>query len=63
MRRIEVIVSHKGESRIETHGYEGSACRAATRELERALGVSRAESLKVEFYEHSATEIEQKENE
>ena len=63
MKRIEVIVSPKGENRIETHGYEGSACRAATRELERALGVSRAETLKAEFYEHSTTDVEQKENE
>ena len=62
MKRIEVLVSPKGESRIETHGYDGDSCRAATKSLERALGVLNTELLKPEFYENQQPNIQQKEN-
>lgn len=61
MKRIEVIVSPQGESRIETHGYEGDSCRSASKSLERALGIHSAETLKPEFYEHQESKIHQKE--
>ena len=63
MKRIEVIVSPKGESRIETHGFAGNSCRAASRHLERALGVQQTESLKPEFYDNQSTNVQQQENE
>ncbi len=61
MKRIEVIVSPQGESRIETHGYEGVSCRSASKSLERALGIQSAETLKPGFYEHHESKIHQKE--
>ena len=34
---IEVIVSPKGETKIETKGFAGSECREASKSLEAAL--------------------------
>jgi hypothetical protein len=62
MKRIEIIVSRKGQSRIETHGYVGSACRAATRWLEQALGIRQNETCKPEFYQQQVNEAKQQEN-
>ena len=39
MRRIQVQISPAGEVALETHGFEGSSCRDASRALERALGL------------------------
>jgi hypothetical protein len=39
MRRIQVQISPTGEVALETHGFEGSSCRDASRALERALGL------------------------
>ena len=61
MKRIEVIVSPKGESRIETHGFTGESCRAATKQLEAALGAKQHETLKPEFHESQSTNIQQTE--
>lgn len=38
-KTIEVTVSPKGETTIQTKGFTGEACRDATRNLEAALGV------------------------
>jgi hypothetical protein len=62
MKRIDVIVSVKGESRIETHGFSGKACQAATKQLESALGAKQQETLKPEFYEPQSTNTQQTEN-
>ena len=61
MKRIEVIVSPKGESRIETFGFEGSTCRSVTSQLEKALGTHQTESLKPEFYTNQTNNIQQQE--
>jgi hypothetical protein len=50
-RTIEVIVSPKGETKIETRGFAGSSCQAASRFLEQALGTRSAEQLTSEFYQ------------
>ena len=47
---IEITVSPEGATSIKTSGFTGSSCKDATRELERALGVSGRESLLPEFY-------------
>jgi hypothetical protein len=49
-KTIEITVSPEGTTSIKTSGFTGSSCKAATRELERALGVSGRESLLPEFY-------------
>lgn len=39
MRTIEITVSPTGETKIETRGFQGAACKAATKDLEAALGL------------------------
>jgi Protein of unknown function (DUF2997) len=51
---IEVTVSPKGETRIETRGFRGGTCRNATRSLEQALGTRTAEQLTAEFHQDQA---------
>ena len=50
-RTIEVIVSPKGETRVETKGFAGSDCQQASRFLEEGLGAKVAEQLTAEFYQ------------
>lgn len=59
---IEVTVSPKGETRIETRGFTGSACREATRSLEAALGVRESEQLTSEFHTASKASEQQPQN-
>ena len=49
-KKIEITVSPEGATSIKTTGFTGGSCRDATRDLERALGVSGRESLLPEFY-------------
>jgi hypothetical protein len=49
-KKIEITVSPEGAVNIRTAGFTGSSCKDATRELERALGVSGRETLLPEFY-------------
>lgn len=54
-KTIEITVSPEGATSIKTSGFTGSSCRDATRDLEKALGVSGRESLLPEFYGHTST--------
>jgi hypothetical protein len=54
-KTIEITVSPEGAVSIKTAGFTGSSCRDATRDLERALGVSGRESLLPEFYGQTST--------
>lgn len=47
---IEIIVSPKGETKLETKGFSGAGCQEATRALEQALGAKTGESLTGEYY-------------
>jgi hypothetical protein len=52
MRRIiEVTISPKGETTVQTKGYAGIDCVQASKFLEQALGVKTNERLTAEFYE------------
>jgi hypothetical protein len=53
-RIIEVTVSPKGETTIQTKGYSGSDCLQASRFLEEALGVVTADRRTTEFYDTTA---------
>jgi len=53
---IEVVVAPNGETRVETKGFAGSCCRAASEFIERALGKSKGERLKPEFYQTTHTQ-------
>jgi hypothetical protein len=54
-KKIEITVSPEGTVSIKTSGFTGGACRDATRDIERALGVSGKESLLPEFYGQTST--------
>lgn len=47
---IEVTVSPQGETVVQTKGFAGSDCLAASRWLEEALGLATAERRTAEFY-------------
>ena len=49
-KTIQITVSPEGTVNIKTSGFTGSSCKDATRDIERALGVSGRESLLPEFY-------------
>ena len=59
MKTIEITVSAKGETKVETKDFTGNDCQAATRSLELALGARQSESLKSEFYHQAHSELEQ----
>lgn len=60
-KSIEFIVAPNGETKLETKGFTGSDCRAASQALEQSLGLRTQESLKAEFHQaSSATELEQR---
>jgi Protein of unknown function (DUF2997) len=49
-KTIEIVVSPKGETKIETKGFSGSECRLASQFVEVALGKKTAEQMNGEFY-------------
>ena len=51
MKVIEVTVTPAGETKVETKGFTGGACRDASRFVEVALGARAAEALTPEFYQ------------
>jgi hypothetical protein len=51
MRVIEVTVTPAGETKVETKGFAGGACREASRFVEEALGARTAEAMTPEFYQ------------
>ena len=59
---IEVTISPQGETRIETRGFTGAACREATHALEAALGIRTSEQLTSEFYATSQLSEQQPQN-
>lgn len=54
MKQIEVIVMPDGECRVETKGFAGALCQAASRFLERVLGTCTARTRTSEFYRTDA---------
>ena len=54
-KKIEITISPEGVTSIKTTGFTGGSCRDATRDLERALGVSGTEHLLPEFYSQTGT--------
>jgi hypothetical protein len=55
MKTIEITVSPEGATSIKTSGFTGGACREATRDLERAIGIAGREHLLPEFYGETST--------
>jgi hypothetical protein len=50
-KTIEMIISATGQIRVETKGFAGSVCQAASRFLEEALGPRQSEHLTAEFHQ------------
>ena len=59
MKTIEITVSPKGETKIETKGFTGSSCREASRNLERALGLAQSDAPTAEFYQPQPVQTQQ----
>ena len=55
-RIIEIIVSPTGEVTVQTKGYAGSDCLAASKFVEQALGIAVREQKTAEFYQPIAVE-------
>ena len=53
-KTIEITISPRGESQIETKGFFGGECREASRFLEQALGKQLGEQLTAEFHQQRA---------
>ncbi len=53
---IRVIVSPRGETKVETRGFSGGECREASRFIEQALGQPVSEQLTAEFYHEKAAD-------
>jgi hypothetical protein len=49
-KTIEITISPKGETKIETRGFSGSECRLASEFVEEALGKKTSEQMTGEFY-------------
>ena len=47
---IEITITPDGQTRVETYGFAGADCQAATRGLLAALGAAQREQLKSEYY-------------
>ena len=58
-RVIEVTVSPKGETSIQTKGYQGGDCLQASKFLESALGTVAADQKTTEFYQTAQTNQQQ----
>ena len=50
MKIIEIVISPKGETTLQTRGYTGAACKNATKALEESLGIKSQEKLTAEYY-------------
>lgn len=55
-RVIEVIVAKDGGTSIQTQGYSGNSCVAASEWIEKALGVATGEKKTAEFFEAAQSE-------
>ena len=55
-KTIEIIVTAKGETSVQTKGFTGSSCRDASRFIEQALGERTSETLTPEFHQTASVE-------
>ena len=55
-KTIEVIVSPTGETKVETKGFTGAACRDASKFIESALGKTTLEQLTPDYHQQPTRE-------
>jgi hypothetical protein len=58
---IEVIVATDGKVTVQTKGFTGSACKAASESLEKALGLKQSDKPTSEFYSQQTNQQHAKE--
>ncbi len=56
MKRIEILVTPTGETKVETQGFTGNECQKASQFLAKALGEAINEQLKPEFYTQTSND-------
>ena len=54
MKTIEIVVSPTGQTQVQTKGFSGSECRAASEFIEQALGQRTSEQLTSEFHQQAS---------
>ncbi len=59
-RTIEIIVTPDGKTTVQTRGFAGSSCQAASRFIEQALGKPTGEQRTPEFYQTQPVQQSQK---
>jgi hypothetical protein len=61
LKTIEITVGPRGETKVETKGFTGGACREASRFVEQALGTRSTEALTAEYHQgqQAAQELKQ----
>ena len=57
--KIEIVVSPTGQVRVQTHGFTGASCRAASQVLEQMLGTVTEEQLTPEYFISAAAQQHQ----
>jgi hypothetical protein len=62
VKTIEIIVSPKGETRLETRGFAGAECREASRFVEQSLGHRSGEQPTAEFHATSSAKADIKQS-
>ncbi len=62
VRIIEVVVSPKGETTVQTKGFSGAECLQASKWLEQALGITANDTKTAEFHQtaSAAQQVQQK---
>jgi hypothetical protein len=58
MKTIEITVSPKGETSVQTKGFAGPSCREASKFIEQALGQQAEEHLTAEFHQQAGQRAE-----
>jgi hypothetical protein len=61
-KTIQITISPKGETKIETQGFTGSSCQDATRAMEAALGSKTSDTMTSEYYTASNEQTNEIEN-
>ena len=54
MKTIEIVVTPTGQTQVQTKGFTGSECRAASEFIEQALGQRTSEQLTSEFHQQAS---------
>jgi hypothetical protein len=56
-RIIEVTISPNGQTKVETKGFQGADCQAASQFIELALGTRGSERLTPEFHQVTPAQV------